>query len=401
MLDEVRKRSGQAGIVYCLRRADVEAVTDQLLVEGIKAAGYHAGMDDAQRTTTQDAFASGETDVVVATVAFGMGIDRSDIRFVIHAAMPKSIEHYQQETGRAGRDGKPADCILLYSGADFLLAKNFIDKDATANKDDQLALLSEMYNFCTGIRCRHEKLVTYFGQSWTAETCESCDVCDGTLALVDDATEIAQKIMSCVVRTNQRFGAGHVADVLRGEPTDRVMQFAHTELSTFGLMPDHTKSTLMAYIGQLVDQGMLQREGEYRILKVTQQGRAVLKGQVDAQLVAVGPKQSQRSKTKSRGRTKRQASTVSDKPAVRSKPAAELLDADARQLFEQLRAIRRNIAGENNVPAFMICSDRTLRDMARKRPTDEEQMLEVVGIGRAKYGSFGQQFIDAIRSATH
>ncbi|HSW47278.1 MAG TPA: DNA helicase RecQ [Phycisphaerae bacterium] len=397
VLARIRKRPGHAGIVYCIRRADVDALAAHLQSAGIRAAGYHAGMSDAERTTTQDAFAAGETDVVVATVAFGMGIDRADIRFVIHAAMPKTIEHYQQETGRAGRDGQPADCILLYSEADYQLWKSITEKEDSPNKDDQLRLLSEMYAYCTGVRCRHARLVSYFGQPWGQPSCGACDVCNGTADAVPDAMITAQKVLSCVVRTRERYGAAYIAEVLRGEPTDRVIQRGHQELSTFGLMPDQRKPVLMAWIDQLVDQQMLVREGEYRVLKVTARGWQVLRGQEEVRLLEVGARGRARRARRARkpGPASRSTATGMDTPAGKAVP--EPLDVHARQLFERLKTLRLEIAGEHNVPAFMICSDRTLRDIVRHRPTSEQEMLAIHGIGPAKYESFGRQFIQVIR----
>ena len=399
VLQRIQKRPGQAGIVYCIRRVDVDALTAHLRAAGVRATGYHAGMGDTERTAAQDAFAVGETDVVVATVAFGMGIDRSDIRFVIHAAMPKTIEHYQQETGRAGRDGQPANCILLYSGADYQLWKSIIDNEDSPNADDQRKLHSQMYSFCTGARCRHARLVTYFGQQWDRPSCGACDICNDTMDTLSDALVTAQKILTCIVRTHERYGAAYIAEVLRGEATDRVMQRGDHELSTFGLIPDRPKPALMTWIDQLVDQRTLTCEGEYRVLKVTARGWQVLRGQEDVRLLEVAgrgrPRKSKRKRAASPA--SRSAGPAAAIPPPAAKAAAEPLDADARQIYERLKTLRRQIAEENNVPAFMVCSDRTLRDIARRRPTNQNQMLAIHGIGPAKFESFGRQFIDVIR----
>jgi len=395
----IRRHPGQAGIVYCIRRSDVDDLTARLKSAGVKAIGYHAGMSGQERSDAQDAFAAGEIDVVVATVAFGMGIDRSDIRFVIHAAMPKTIEHYQQETGRAGRDGQPADCVLLFAKADFGLWRSIIGKDDSPDAQSQLALLREMYRYCTGARCRHERLVTYFGQNWDRSACGACDVCNRTGTVIPDATVIAQKIMSCIVRTRQRYGAAYIADVLRGEPTDRALHLGHNELSTFGLIPDEPKTILMTWMDQLVDQGMLDREPEYRTLKLTGAGREVLAGKREAQLFPVGGQRTKRRRTRQSKPAEPRPVKSPTAPSSAAGRIPERLDPAAQCLFERLRAVRREIADEQNVPAFMICGDRTLRAMARQRPTCEEEMLAVVGIGPAKYGSFGQRFLDAIRQS--
>ena len=222
---ELDKRPGQTGIIYCIRRADVDELTAYVKSIGIRAAPYHAGMRDEDRTRVQDRFASDQLDVVVATVAFGMGIDRSDIRFVIHAGMPKSLEHYQQETGRAGRDGEPADCILFISRADFFKWRGIL-KDSP-DLENHMRLLNEMNRFCTGGRCRHRTLVEYFGQKWERDSCEACDVCSGTMKTLPNARILVQKILSCVIRTGQCFGAGHVSDVLRGSKSARVKELRH------------------------------------------------------------------------------------------------------------------------------------------------------------------------------
>ena len=422
VLGVVREHPGQAGIVYCIRRDDVDQLARQLKGAGIRAIAYHAGLGDDRRTAAQDAFAAAEVDVVVATVAFGMGIDRSDIRFVVHAAMPKSIEHYQQETGRAGRDGERADCILFYSGADHRLWKGIIEDNEQGDSENKLHMLSEMYRLCTGMTCRHRQLVTYFGQSWDRECCHACDVCDGHVDLMPESTLLAQKIMSAVARTGQRFGAGHVTDVLLGEETDKVMSRGHHDLSVFGLLRVCTKPQLMTWIDQLVDQGCLLREGEYRILTLTPVGWQVLRSQAEARLTCAAPvKRASKSKrrkvidvfapknspstprpvadaasgSKLRKRKRQDAPiTIESNPESAPQP----LDFSARQLYDRLRLLRRELAEDENAPAFMIFSDKTLREIARVSPTSESQLLRVKGVGPRKCEAYGHRILETIRS---
>jgi ATP-dependent DNA helicase RecQ len=328
----VKEREGQAGIVYCIRRRDVDEISQHLSAAGVKADGYHAGLSDAQRTRVQDRFSSFKTDVIVATVAFGMGIDRSDIRFVIHAAMPKSIEHYQQETGRAGRDGKPADCILLYGGADLMTWKRIMELRGGADMNIAMPLLNTMDRFCTGIRCRHESLVTYFGQPWTNGNCGACDMCLDGVNIHPDSTTIAQKIMSAVVKTGQRFGAAYVCDTLIGACTEKVLERGHDRLSTFGILEDEDKRSVTAWIDQLVDQEMLFRDGEFRVLKVTDLGWQVLHMKAEARLLP--PQKTKRAKKKRTPKT-----DGNPRPTTRSKsqPLDQSSYEDARvKLYESL-----------------------------------------------------------------
>jgi ATP-dependent DNA helicase RecQ len=387
VLEEVRRRPDQAGIVYCIRRADVDSLAKRLKHEKIRAAPYHAGMDDEDRTRTQDRFAAGEIDVVVATVAFGMGIDRSDIRYVIHAAMPKSMEHYQQETGRAGRDGKPADCILFYSGQDFQLWHSIIAKNETTDVDAKLKMLSEMYNFATSGRCRHRRLVEYFGQSWPREKCDACDVCTGGLGALPDSSDLARTLIAGISRTGQRYGPAYVAEVLAGEKTDRVAERGHDVLDVFGLMPGKPKNILISWFHQLIEQGVFRVEGEYGVLRLTPRAAAVMRGEEPAALYGTAPARA----SKGKKRPKKEAAAKA--PDDFGTP----LNADGKALFEQLRSLRRDLADENNVPAFMVFSDKTLRAMARQRPTTKDAMLQVHGVGFAKLESFGDRFMKAIK----
>jgi ATP-dependent DNA helicase RecQ len=386
VLDEVRRRPNQAGIIYCIRRADVDDLARRLKREKISAAPYHAGMDDDERTRTQDRFAGGEIDVVVATVAFGMGIDRSDIRYVLHAAMPKSLEHYQQETGRAGRDGRPADCILFYSGQDFQLWHSIISKNETVDLDSKIRMLSEMYNFATSARCRHRRLVEYFGQAWPRAKCDACDVCTGGLGALPDSSDLARTLLAGITRTGQRYGPAYVAEVLSGDRTDRVGERGHDTLDVFGLMPGKPKNILISWMHQLVDQGVLRVEGEYGVLRLTPRSGAVMRGEEPVSLYGTAPAK----KTKAK-RSKKEAVEKS------TEGEGTPLNADGRALFEHLRNLRREIADENNVPAFMVFSDKTLRAMARSRPTTRTSMLQVHGVGFAKLETFGNRFMKAIK----
>jgi len=388
VLAEVQARPGKAGIVYCIRRSDVDDIAKRLKREKIKAVAYHAGMDDEDRTRAQDRFASGEVDVVVATVAFGMGIDRSDIRYVLHAAMPKSMEHYQQETGRAGRDGQPADCILFHSGQDYQMWNSIITKNESGDLDTKLKMLSEMYNFATSARCRHRRLVQYFGQEWTRAKCDACDVCSGGLGALPDSTEIAKLLLTGVVRTNQRYGPAYVAEVLAGERTERVVERGHDALDVFGLLPGKPKNILISWLHQLHDQGALRVEGEYGVLRLTPQGANVLRGVLPAELYGTAPEKPSKAGRKTRAAEKKESA-----PSDEGTP----LNADGKALFEHLRSVRREIAEENNVPAFMVFSDKTLRAMARQRPTSKDDLLKVHGVGFAKLENFGERFMREIR----
>jgi ATP-dependent DNA helicase RecQ len=399
IVEEIKGRQGQAGIVYCIRRKDVEMVAADLQRAGVTAIGYHAGMSDERRTAAQEAFANREINVVVATIAFGMGIDRPDIRFVIHGAMPKTIEHYQQETGRAGRDGEPADCILFYENEDYHTWEFILEKGCTdpKNLETQRQMLGDMFHFASGLRCRHRSLVEYFGQAWERDHCHACDICLGSASVVPDSTVVAQKILSAVARTQQRYGAAYVADVLRGEATDKVLERRHGDLSVFGLLKGDSKKRVMSWINQLIDQKLLVRDGEYRVLKLTHAGLRVMKSEAETTLL-------QASETKSKRKRKRSTAPPPGLAALDKTPTSRAaqatpqpLDSEARQLYESLRQLRREIADENNIPAFVVFSDKTLREIARNRPTTIDDFTAIKGIGPAKSETYGRQFLDCIR----
>ena len=381
VLEVLRRHSGEAAIVYCISRNDTESMAEALKANGLRAAFYHAGMEAEARRQTQEAFTSEALDVVAATVAFGMGIDRSDVRCVIHAAMPKSIEHYQQETGRAGRDGLEAECVLLYSAADVLRWESLIEKSAaesdaaTENIAASRELLGHMRRLCTGVHCRHRNLSEYFGQEYSKPACEACDVCLGELEGLTDATLTAQKILSCVARAGQQFGAEHIVDVLLGANTERVRRWRHEKLTTYGLLKGTDRKSVTNMIYQLLDEGLLERTADDRpVLRLNETSWSVLRGQRAVRLLPL--------------RTKVRKTRVDQE-------SWEGVDHD---LFESLRNLRRELANERGVPAYVLFSDATLRDMARARPGSAAALLGIRGVGERKLADLGERFLDHIAS---
>jgi len=378
----LKKHKNQGAIVYCLSRKNTEQMAAALTQAGFKAAAYHAGMTPAQRRKTQEAFANERLDVVAATVAFGMGIDRGNVRCVVHATIPKSVEHYQQETGRAGRDGLEAECVLFYSVADVLRWESLIEKSAEEAEapphfiEAQKELLDQMRRLCAAPQCRHRALSEYFGQKYLESNCEACDFCLDEIEGVEDATVNAQKILSCVARVEQRFGVTHVVEVLRGGETDLIQSFGHDHLSTHGLLRDVPKKTLVNWVYQLVDQGLLQRTpGDRPLLKLTQTSWEVMRGEREVKLM----------------QTAKQVRAA-------TRAAAESWEGVDESLFEALRKLRRELAEERGVPPYVIFNDAALRDMARRRPTTREEFLAVHGVGKTKLRQFGDRFIEEIKA---
>lgn len=379
----VERHQDEAVIIYCISRADTERMATYLREKGVAAVHYHAGMEPDDRRATQEAFAREEVNVVVATVAFGMGIDRSNVRCVVHAAMPKSIEHYQQETGRAGRDGLEAECVLFYSPAATMRWKSLIEKSTEEFEGSPelvaaaFELLEHMRKYCTPGTCRHRTLSEYFGQEYEAENCGACDVCLGEGEELEDGTVSAQMVLSCVARVRQNFGAGHVCDVLRGTLTDRVIQLGHDQLSTFGLMESTTKTALNQIIYQLLDQDLLERtRSEFPVLQLNANSWEVLRGERKVQLMP--------------SRSRKKVKTTAHE--------AKSWDGVNRELFEDLRELRSELATERKVPPYVIFSDASLRDMARIQPQTVETFLGVHGVGEKKLRDFGELFLNRIAS---
>jgi ATP-dependent DNA helicase RecQ len=398
VLAVIRRHEGEAGIVYCLRRSDVDALAASLARAGVKCLPYHAGLDGTTRARHQDRFLAEEVDVVVATVAFGMGIDRPDVRFVVHASLPKGVEQFAQETGRAGRDGLASECVLLYAGADYYGWRSLAERSAAeaaaagvaVDAEEQartLGRLGEMYGFATSAVCRHQFLVEHFGQAWkppdgAGEGCGACDVCLRELSVHADSKRTTQMILSCVARCGQRWGAGHIAEVLRGGDTERVRQMGHDKLSTFGLLKAHGSREIRHWIDQLVALGHLRvADGSFPTLSLTESGVEAMYARIPVTLFALPAAANKPKRVRDAART-----------------AAQVGDADDA-LFQRLRALRRRLAAARGVPPYLIFGDRTLQELASVKPTRIEQMLGIRGIGEVKLREFGAVFAAEIAEA--
>ncbi|NCQ29304.1 MAG: DNA helicase RecQ [Armatimonadetes bacterium] len=394
VLEQVRaaldRHRGDSGIVYCIRRADVDNLCQRLDELGYRVRPYHAGLDDATRKRNQEAFIREEVETIVATVAFGMGIDKSNVRYVIHAGMPKSPEHYQQESGRAGRDGLEAECTLFYSAGDFTTWSRLLSEMEPEAKAVAQAKLADMYNYCTGVTCRHQALVRYFGQELAAargaraaEGCGACDVCLGDLDCLDESLETAQGVLLCVTELEQRFGADYTAQVLLGSRDQRVVDNGHTSLPSYGLLAAHTRRLVRDWLEQLVAQGYLYKTEDYHVLRLTEKAQQVLAGEETPRLLkpAAGASRAERT----------------GKPKT-SKTAKESWDGVDAGLFEALRALRRDLAADKGVPAYVVFGDAALRDMARLKPTTATAFLLVHGVGEKKRQQYGDVFLAAIRN---
>ncbi len=377
LLAFVRSRPGQQGIIYRMTRRSVEETAAVLCANGIRALPYHAGLEDKVRSAHQEAFNRDETDVVVATIAFGMGIDKSNVRYVVHGDLPKNIESYYQETGRAGRDGDPAHCLLLFGYGDAPRITYFIEQitDHTARRHAQNCL-QDMVRFGSAHVCRRKQLLAYFNEQYPEENCGTCDVCAGDAEEVD-ATVEAQMLLSAMVRTGNRFGANHILDVVAGANTQKIRQFGHDQLKTYGVGSGKSKRYLQRVLQNLESQGFVQRSGDrYPVLGVTRRSGAVLGGEKRFRMIK----------------------PVETAAVWESRSGADEAAAPCHMpLFEALRVLRKQIAAQQGVPPFVVFSDRTLREMSASMPSNATEMQCVGGVGAHKMAQYGDAFLDAIR----
>ncbi|HUU44947.1 MAG TPA: DNA helicase RecQ [Acidobacteriota bacterium] len=369
----IERHKGESGIIYCISRRNVDDLCSSLREVGYRALPYHAGLDDADRKRHQEAFTREDVDIIVATVAFGMGIDKSNVRYVLHAAAPKSIENYQQEAGRAGRDGLPAECVLLWGPGDFVLWRRILGGLDPQPQKAALRKLSQLSKFCEADVCRHRALVAYFGQAYDSPNCRACDRCLGEAEPVADPLTVAQKILSCVVRLGEPQTADYIGHVLTGSDDERIPRQGHDQLSTFGVLRECARQDICNWIEQLRQQEFLVSSPESDGLTVTAQGWEVLRGQTTPFIV--NPR-------RATGR--------------RVTKAQPLVTKENQELFDELRALRRRLADEGNVPAFVVFSDAVLVTMAQRRPGSLRTFLQIGGVGEKKCGEYGPTFVRAI-----
>lgn len=372
----IERYRGESGIVYALSRKRVEQVAEKLKLHGVKAAAYHAGLPATERVRVQDAFLRDETQVVVATVAFGMGIDKPDVRFVVHYDLPKNIEGYYQETGRAGRDGLPSEALLLSGTQDMVAARRLIEQsDHEQQKRIEIHKLNAMISFSEATTCRRRVLLNYFDEHVAEGGCGNCDICLDPPETFD-GKEDAQKALSCVYRLNQGFGMKYVIDVLRGADHQRLRQRRHDQLSTYGIGKERSEEEWTAIFRQLIHRGfLLQDVANYSVLKLTAAAKPLLRGELELELA----KPRIRVKTKKSDKRKKQMDSPYDEA-----------------LFDALRALRKQLADEMGVPPYIVFGDAALIHMARLKPADDAEMLAVNGVGQAKLERFGKAFLDAI-----
>jgi ATP-dependent DNA helicase RecQ len=369
-----------AGIVYCLSRRKVDETAAWLVAQEFNALAYHAGMDTATRTRHQARFLREDGIIMVATIAFGMGIDKPDVRFVAHLDLPKSVEGYYQETGRAGRDGAAADAWMTYGLADVVNHRRMIDASEADVQFKRIAgsKLDALLGLCEATTCRRVRLLAYFGEA--AAPCGNCDTCLEP-PQVWNGTVAAQKALSCAFRSGQRFGAGHLIDVLLGNETERVVQWGHRELSTFGIGKELDKKQWQAAFRQLVAQGLLAVDhAGFGALKLTEASRAVLKGEHEIHL--------------------RKAQEGRQKRGIKNSAGASAagLDAAAQELWQRLRGWRAAIAKEHGVPAYVVFHDATLAELARARPANEEALSRISGVGTRKLERYGAELLKLLRA---
>jgi ATP-dependent DNA helicase RecQ len=383
------RHAGDAGIVYCLSRAKVEDTAAALTKVGIEALPYHAGMDANLRARHQDRFINEDGVVIVATVAFGMGIDKSDVRFVAHLDLPKSVEAYYQETGRAGRDGKPSSAWMTYGLSDIVQQHRMIDESsgAEAFKRVSIGKLDALVSLAETTDCRRTRLLGYFGETLSAAKCGNCDNCLSP-RIVRDGKVVAQKLLSCAYRTGQRFGAMHLIDVLVGRETERVRQFGHNKISVFGIGRELNEKQWRAALRQLVAMGHLRPDSEaFGALKLTDSARGVLKGETEVML-----REETAGSRNRASRTRSRRGSVAPLSTGRS-------DTGIATLLGSLKAWRSGVARKRGVPAYVVLHDATIDGIASSRPTTLEQLRGVAGIGDNKLEHYGDELIALVKEA--
>lgn len=379
----IRKHSGESGIIYCNSRKGVDELAATLDKKGYSVLPYHAGLSDQVRAKNQDLFIKDEVQIIVATIAFGMGINKPNVRYVINYDLPKSIEEYYQEIGRAGRDGLPSSALLLYSAQDIHKIRWFFQESGSPEKDE--LLLQGMIKYATARTCRRQALLRYFGEAWEPvkdSTC-CCDICSSGDIPLQDVTVPAQKLICCIIRTEERFGAGYVTDVLLGSNSQRIADNGHDKITTWGIGTEYKKPEWMELVDLLIDEGYIMKSGEYNVLEVTALGKRFLAARSELKL----PMRADVVKSFKKAAVKTTA----------EKPAAD--DSQAEAIIQNLKAWRKRKADDLNVPPYVIFGDKTLLDLAAKKPKSRQDLLNVYGIGRAKAEEFGRSILQIIEES--
>jgi ATP-dependent DNA helicase RecQ len=365
----IRSRPGEAGIIYCGTRNGSESIAAKLQKDGIRAAAYHAGIPAKDRNSRQEEFLRDDLDVMVATIAFGMGIDKPNIRFVIHYDLPRNIEGYYQETGRAGRDSLQSECILFYSYGDKMKIDRFIEDKSPQQQEIARAQLMQMIGYAEATRCRHRIVAEYFGETFDRDNCGMCDNCTKPIEQVD-ATIMAQKFLSCVKRTGERFGSGYVIDVLCGSENARVLQNRHSNLSVYGIGKDHNKKEWLQLSRTLLSMGYT-IQGDYNVLRLSDKAGDILFGN-ERLFIKPLPK------------------------SIKDRPMKEFAGPYDKALFSKLRSLRKVLADEQDLPPYIIFSDASLQEMARTKPTTLTAFRQISGVGDRKLQQYGETFLETI-----
>lgn len=373
LTEYISKHEGESGIIYCQSRATVETVSGYLQQQGVKALPYHAGLTDEQRSQNQEQFIREDIDIIVATIAFGMGIDKPNVRFVIHYNLPKTLEHYYQETGRAGRDGLPSECVLLFNFADRFVQERFIrEKENSQERLIAIQQLNKVTDFAQSTICRRAQLLQYFGEETTVSNCASCDNCT-IVRETFDATVVSQKILSCVYHLRGKFGIAQVVNILTGSKSQKIFDYNHHKLSTYGIIKDYDKNQIKSLIYSLIHEGYIfQTQDMYGLVGLTKKSISVLKDQ--EKIMLVKPAKMSVSKNK--------------------KVDERIVNSD---LFNTLRALRKRLADEANLPPYVIFPDTSLKEMAANIPQNKTEFRNIKGVGDMKLKAYGDIFLKEIK----